>query len=427
MAKQIVIVGGGAGGAELACSLGRRRKRRGWEITLIDRAVDHLWKPRLHEVAVGLLDSNEDGGSFPTLAARNGFRFRLGALTSVDAQSRSVTIGAIPAEHGGELLPARTISYDTLVLAFGSEVNDFGTPGVKEHCHMLDSAEQALALKQRLLEIAVRMANGEMAELRIGIVGAGATGVELAAEMHHAINRLRRFGDIYRHGRVRIVLVEKAQRVLAGSDDAVAAYALQTLRKLGIETRLGATVERVTADALHLSGAETIPCDVMVWTSGVIGLELATALQGLKTDRQRRIVCDDMLRCEGQPDIYVLGDCASMASSAGGKGLPPTAQVAHQQAIYLDRALSRASRGRPLRPFRYRPRGSLVNLGARQTAGEIPGRSGAIILRGLLPQMLYRLLKLAHESALRGWPRTAALAVADRLQQRATLPVKLHE
>ena len=399
-----------------------------WDITLIDRAADHVWKPRLHEVAAGLLDGSEDGSSFPDLAARNGFRFRLGPLTSVDAQSRSVTIGAVSKAQGGELLPERTIPYDTLILAFGSEVNDYDIPGVKENCHMLDSAEQALALKQRLFEIAIRMANGEMSKLRIGIVGAGQTGVELAAEICHSINNLRRFGDIYRGGRVRIVLVEKAQRVLSGNDDAVSAYASQTLKKLGIETRLGATVERVTADALHLSGGETIPCDVMVWTSGVTGLELATSLPGLRTDRGRRILCDDMLRCEGQPDVYVLGDCASMASSPGGKGLPPTAQVAHQQAIYLDRELSRGSRGRTPRPFRYRPRGSLVNLGARQTAGEIPnGKSGAIILHGSLPQILYSLLKLAHESALVGWPRTVASTVADRLLRRATLPVKVHE
>src|SRR5271170_6988925 len=295
---RIVVVGGGAGGAELATALGRRVGQGAVEVTLVDRAASHLWKPRLHEVAAGLISRDEDAVSYLALGQANHFRFQMGALTGLDVAAETISIAGIASSGGGDLVGPREIPYDALVLAIGSQVNDFGVEGVVEHCHMLDSGDQAGAFQQRLLERAVQVSEGAAAEMRIGIVGAGATGVELAVELHHAVSAMQRYGGLVGSGRLAITLIDMAPRVLANSDPHTSAFAERELKRLGVTVLLNASVARVTAEALILKTGEAVPCDLKVWASGIIGLPVAEQL-GLQINRNRQILCDSLLRCQG--------------------------------------------------------------------------------------------------------------------------------
>jgi NADH dehydrogenase len=425
--KNVVIVGGGAGGAELAAALGRRFGRSTMNVTLVDCAARHLWKPRLHEVAAGLLGAGEDETSYLALGRANHFRFRLGALVGLDPEAKTISLGAVKDAQGGNLLGPRELPYDQLVLAFGSQVNDFGIEGVVEHCHMLDSGDQALAFQRELLEQAVRVSDGALERLSIGIVGAGATGVELAAELHHAVSVMHRFGGLMSVEQFEITLVDMAPRVLANSDPSTSAFAASTLERLGVRVRLNAGVERITPEGLVLKGGEFVPCQMKVWASGIIGRPLAATLEGLTVDRSRRLICDDHLRCKGVDDIYALGDCALILEPDTQRPLPATAQVAHQQAAYLARQLAAPPSKGVSHAFVYRPMGSLVSLGTAPAAGELPrGARSPITFRGLTPKILYSALQLMHRASLIGWSRTAVLALADRLRRTTAPPVKLH-
>jgi NADH dehydrogenase len=424
--RRVVIVGGGAGGAELAAALGRQSQRLKMKVSLVDCASQHLWKPRLHEVASGLLGESDDAIPYLALARTNGFRFHLGALVGLDANAKTIAIGPVLTARGDTLLSERVLKYDTLVLAFGSDVNDFGIPGVIEHCHVLDNGERALAFQRQLLGEAVKVSEGSNDRLRIGIVGAGATGVELAAELHRAAAAMHYVGGLMSADNLAVTLIDVAPRVLAGSAPAVSSFASSALQQLGVSLRLNDEVTRVTPNGFVLKSGETVPCDLRVWASGIIGRPLAANLK-LTLDRSRRIVCDASLRCTGADDVYAMGDCAAVANPQTGRPLPATAQVAHQQAAYLCRRLAQRSSQFSMKAFRYRDRGSLVSLGARSTAGEVPiARRRVWTFNGTLPKFAYLSLQIMHRATLIGWRHAVTLMLADGLRRTVAPPVKLH-
>lgn len=432
---RIVIVGGGAGGLALATRLGRRRAAHGAQVLLIDRNATHFWKPRLHEVAVGRIVAGDDETSYFAQARRYGFEFQMGALAGLDLAARTVHLDAVRSDDGSELvLPERRIGYDTLVLALGSRVHDFGVPGVMEHCHLLDSAAQAQRLQRNFIEAAMQADQGCLDCLTVGIVGAGATGVELAAELHHAVHAMAHYGGLNAPEgtrRLRIFLVDRADRVLPAAHADTSRAARASLERQGVELRLNAAVERIGEHALHLAGGEELPCRIKVWASGVAGHAVLRGIDGLELDRSGRIVVNERLSCAGLPDVLAMGDCAAAPAGPGDDAgvLPPTAEVAHQQALYLAHALEQRLRQRPVPPLRFRSRGMLISLGRRNAAGDL--QTPAVVprplpLRGALAKALYGALYQKHRATLHGWPRTAALWLADRLRGTALPPVKLH-
>ena len=431
---RIVIVGGGAGGLELATHLGQRSRAHGAAVVLVDRNATHFWKPRLHEVAVGLIGSGDDEISYLAQGRAHGFEFQMGPLEGLDMARRVIRLGHVKAQAGqDDLLGAREIPFDTLVLAFGSRVNDFGIPGVIEHCHMLDSAAQAQHLQRSFIEGAIQVAAGRIDHLSVGIVGAGATGVELAAELHHAVHAMERYGGLASPGgtnRLEIYVIDRADRVLPSTHPKTSAAAMASLQKLGVQLRLGASVERVTADALYLSGGERVPCGIKVWASGVAGHDVVHQLAGLTVNKGGRIEVDAALACIGVQGVFAMGDCAAAPASADGKALlPPTAQVAHQQAQYLAKALERRLVQKPVKPFQFHSKGTLISLGEGEAAGEVPSfarEDKSYPIRGTLAKLLYVSLFQMHRVALHGWLRAGALFVADRLRGTTLPPVKLH-
>lgn len=422
-----VIVGGGAGGLELAAQLGRRLgKRRGPErILLIDRSVFHIWKPTLHEVAAGTLDAHQEGLGYPILARRNRFSFTLGEMIALDPVGRRLTLAALNDPDGRPLVPERTISFTRCVLAIGSGSNFFGTPGAAEHAHVLERTEDAERFHARLLAAFMRASFAPEKVLGVAIVGGGATGVELSAELLEAHNALEEGQGPEQRFRLDITIVEAAPRILGALPEKISAQAQLALERKGVRMLTDTKVEAVEADRLVTSAGD-IPAELIVWAAG-IKAAAGNASLGLETNRLNQVVVDERLRT-AVPDIWAMGDCAA-APWTEGRTVPARAQAAHQQADYLAAAIRAAMAERSLdRPFVYRDFGSLVSLGDNRGVGALMGGLGGpnFFIEGLVAKWVYMSLHLMHHRAILGVVRTGVLALARLLQTRVAGRLKLH-
>ena len=433
---RIVIVGGGAGGLELATQLGDTLGRKGLaHVTLIEKTRTHFWKPHLHEIAAGSVDMHVHATDYLAQSHWHHFRYRAGEMVGLDRERRLVHVAPVVDEDGQPVTLPYTRSYDTLVMAVGSQTNDFGTPGVAEHAIALETPRQAERFHRRLVNACLRahMQEAPLAprQLQVAIVGAGATGVELAAELHRAtrvlvsynLERIDPERDITLH------LIEAGPRILPALPERVAASAARLLGGLGIRVHTGARVTAVTAEGVQLAGGALIPAELVVWAAGVRAPDFLRNLAGLETNRLNQLVVTPTLQTTRDPNIFALGDCAA-APWHGREGItvPPRAQAAHQQASYLVRQLRRRLRGQPLAPWRYRDFGSLVSLGEYSTVGNLMGSlvGGNLWVEGLFARTMYLSLYKMHQVALHGYWKTA-LGSASRLLTRGTEPrVKLH-
>ncbi|HEY2661930.1 MAG TPA: FAD-dependent oxidoreductase [Caulobacteraceae bacterium] len=427
MHYDIVIVGGGAGGLELAAQLGRKlgRKKGRERVLLIDRAVFHIWKPTLHEVAAGTLDTHQEGLSYAILARSNHFSYALGELSALDPMGKRLTLKEIDDEDGRMVVPERAISFTWAVLAIGSGSNFFGTPGAAEHAFVLEQTEDAERFHTRLLTAFTRASFTEAGSLNIAIVGGGATGVELSAELLEAHGELLQSLGPSQRFRLGLTLVEAADRILGGLPEKISEQATLTLERRGVRVLTDARVKAVAADRLKTSAGD-IPADLIVWAAGVKAADSNASL-GLKVTRSNQFEVDDHLATSA-PDIFALGDCAA-CPWRDGKLVPARAQAAHQQASYLRRVLlARLREGRVVEPYAYRDFGSLVSLGENRGVGSLMGNLGGrnFFVEGMIAKWMYISLHLAHHRAILGFSRTAVLAVARLLQERVSGRLKLH-
>jgi NADH dehydrogenase len=436
--SEIVIVGGGAGGLELACKLGRKLGPS--KVILVDMRLYHIWKPSLHEVAAGTLDIHQEGLSYQMLAHDNGFTFVYGPMTALDHAARRITVGAVRAPDGEDVLHERHIDYGSLVIAVGSTSNYFGVPGAREHTISLNATEDAERFRLRLLRLMATAEEArEEAELRhkdleaaldIVIIGGGATGVELAAELREASGVYATYGfsrlQVKRD--VRITLLEGAPRILAPLPERVSNAALKLLGERGIRVVNNCRVTRIDADRVFDAEGNVYPASLCVWAAGIRAPEFLGAL-GLPVNKGGQIEVDAQLRVRGVPGVYALGDCAACLDGTG-KPVPPRAQAAHQQADYLVKEFVRRAGGKPQddKPYLYRDYGSLVSLGKTTSVGSLMGSlSGASwFVEGMIGRVMYTSLHLMHHQAVLGAMRTGVLAIARFLIRRTTPLVKLH-
>lgn len=432
MTHRIVIVGGGAGGAELATSLGRKLgKRKLARITLVDTQLTHLWKPLLHEVAAGSLNASENELNYVAQAKWSHFEFQIGRLCGLDRASKMIQLAATLDSEGEELVPARALEYDTLIIAIGSTTNDFGTPGAAQHCFFLDSPAQAQRFHQRMLSHYLRAhaARSQPQVIDIAIVGAGATGVELAAELHNAAHELAAYGlDNIQPKDMHITIVEAGPRVLPALPERIGGPVHARLEEIGVRVRVNAKVQAVTAHGLQVSDGETIPAAIKVWAAGIRAPLVMQNLDGLETNRIHQLIVRPTLQTTLDDDIFALGDCAACPRGDGSdKTVPPRAQAAHQQASMLVRSMRARLNGKPMPAYRYRDYGSLVSLSHYDAVGNLMGRlMGSVKIEGWLARMFYISLYRLHQVALYGFFRTGMLIVSDRIG-RATQPrLKLH-
>lgn len=435
---KIVVVGGGAGGLELATKLGRKLGRSGKaQITLVDRNRTHLWKPLLHEVAAGSLDAGIDALSYQSHARNHGFEFQLGTLTNINREAKRIVLAPILGEKGEVVLGEREVAYDYLVMAIGSVSNDFNTPGVRDNCIFLDSPDQAFRfhglLMNQFLQFASDCKPGDESckpseKVKIAIVGAGATGVELSAELYNAVEELASYGykNLSRDS-LKVTVVEAGPRILPALPERISAAAHQELSNLGVDVRTATFVSEVTPEGLKTKDGELIEANLMVWAAGIKAPDFMKDIGGLETNRINQLVVKNTLQTTRDEHIFVIGDCAACAMEDG-KMVPPRAQSAHQMA---DRALANIlamMQGKELKAYSYMDYGSLVSMSRFSTVGSLMGNlmRGSMMVEGRIARFVYISLYRMHQVALHGYIKTGLMMLVGQINRILRPRLKLH-
>ncbi|MCX8886245.1 NAD(P)/FAD-dependent oxidoreductase [Vibrio parahaemolyticus] len=427
---RIIVVGGGAGGLELATKLGRTlgRKNRA-QITLVDRKASHLWKPLLHEVATGSLDEGVDALSYRAHAKNHSFDFQMGSLQDIDRERKVIILSELKDEHGELLMSSRELEYDLLVMAIGSTSNDFNTPGVRENCIFLDSPEQAhrfrTEMNNEFLKLHAKNGNGTV---DIAIVGAGATGVELSAELHNAVKELRTygFGDLD-SSKLNVNLIEAGERILPVLPPRISSAAHQELVKLGVNVRTATMVTKAEKDGLTTKDGEKIPAQIMVWAAGIKAPDFIKDIAGLETNRINQLVVKGTLQTTRDDDIFVIGDLAQ-CTQPDGSFVPPRAQAAHQMASQAFSNIVAKLNGRELKNYVYKDHGSLVSLSRFSTVGSLMGNltKGSMMVEGRIARVVYISLYRMHLMALHGVFKTGLMMLVGRINRVLRPNLKLH-
>lgn len=434
-APRITIVGGGAGGLELAVRLGKKLgKHNRARITLVDAARTHLWKPLLHQVAAGTLDSHADEMEYLALARSYHFTFRLGRMEGLDREKKEIYLAPSYDEEGQEVLPRQAIPYDTLVIAIGSQTNDFGTPGVHENTIMLDSTEAAERFHERLINACLRaQARGKAAgqgRFTLTIIGGGATGVELSAELHTTTKILASYGltNFDPDKDLKIVIVDAAPRLLQALPERLSNAVSHELGELDIEIHTNEKVVEVSREGVKMASGKFIPSGIVVWAAGIKVPDFMRELDGLETNRINQLVVKRTLQTSRDPDIFAMGDCAACPQGEGRPLVPPRAQAAHQQATMLAQSLVRMIDGKPLLEYTYRDRGSLVSLGDYSTVGSLMGAiaRGSVFIEGTIAKWMYWALHKQHQLAVTGFFRTLLGTLSDTIDWIRNPRIKLH-
>ena len=432
---QIVIVGGGAGGLELARRLGQRFGRKHHDIILIDKNRTHIWKPLLHEVAAGSLDANLDEVGYRSHCHRWGYRYFYGALEGIDREARKVIVAPLLDEDGSELVARHEIRFDYLVLAVGSVTNDFDTPGARENCIFLDDREQADRFRNRLLNHCLRVShamahNPERDErVRVAIVGGGATGVELAAELYNAAAALRFYGlEVFDEKRLEVTLIEAGPRILPALPEKLAAAATRELEAIGVRVATGQAVSALGPDDIRTASGEVIAADLKVWAAGVRGAPLPEDRSGLERNRLGQFVVRPTLQTTQDDAIFAMGDCCSCLLPGMDRPVPPRAQAAHQMAETVYDNLLHLMHSGPLKAFHYHDHGSLVSLSRYSTVGSLMGNliGGRMAVEGRLARFVYMSLYRMHLLAVHGWLKGAALITVGHVNAIVRPRLKLH-
>lgn len=433
----VVIVGGGAGGLELATKLGDSLGRNGKAlITLIDKTKTHVWKPLLHEIAAGSMDPDKHELNYLAQAHWHHFKFRLGSMDNLDRAKREITIAPYFDEDGEQVIPRRTVQYDTLIIAVGSTTNDFGVKGASEHSIALDTQDQAEKFHRRLHNALVRaqtqLAPVQAGQLEVVIVGAGATGVELSAELHNTTRELAAYGldKIDPDRDIQISLIEANSRVLPALPAKLSNSVELELSKLRVHLYKGERVTEVTDKGVHTHSGRFIPSVLVVWAAGIKAPDFLHEIDGLETNRINQLSVKRTLQTTLDDNVFAFGDCAACPwIGHAGENVPPRAQAAHQQSSMLIKSVkARVSGKTELPEFIYRDYGSLVNLGTYTTVGNLMGSlsGSSLFIEGLFARLMYQSLYKMHLMALHGFWSMALQTLARTITRRSESQVKLH-
>jgi NADH dehydrogenase len=357
----VVIIGGGFGGLYAA----RRFRGQPVDVTIVDKRNHHVFQPLLYQVAMAALSPGDIASPIRwILRHQRNVEVLLGEVDRIDVARRVAHLA-----DGAE------ISYDYLIVAAGATHAYFGHDDWRPHAPGLKTLEDALEIRRRVL-LAFERAEREVdparreAELTFVIIGGGPTGVEMAGALAE-ISRLSLAKD-FRHfdpGSAKIVLLEGGASVLANFPAPLREAARRDLVRLGVDVRTGATVTRVTPGAVEI-GDQRIAAETVIWAAGVAAAPLGASL-GAPVDRVGRVLVQPDLTIPGQPEVFVIGDLASLPGPSG-RPLPGVAQVAMQMGAHAARNILRSVEGQPLRPFHYRNLGDMATIGRMSAVADLP-------------------------------------------------------
>ncbi len=367
--QRVVIIGAGFGGLECA----KRLARAPVQVLLLDRNNYHLFTPLLYQVASSLLNPSDI--AHPVRAVLRGasnVRFRMAEVTGVDLEAKTVR-----SADGSEF------PYEYVVIATGSSTNYFGLSSVQATARGLKDLPEALELRNhvmRCFEAAARAGGRDRAAdwLRFVVVGGGPTGVEYAGALSELVRRVlvKDYPDLDL-GRVRITLVEAADRVLPAFPGPLGHDAGRRLRRMGVEVLLNTKVRGGSDRVVRLSGGESIEARTLVWAAGVQPSNLVSVL-GAPTSESGRLLVDEQLRLKGLSSAFAIGDIAAV--SQGGDEIPMLSAPAIQEGRYVARAITSAARSSSMKGFRYRDKGIMATIGRHAAVAQI----GRVSLRGAL-------------------------------------------
>ena len=436
---KIVIVGGGAGGLELATRLGKAYGRGNKVIvTLVDKNRTHIWKPKLHEIASGSMDFGDHEVDYMAQAHWNHFTFRIGELKGLDRTNKTIDLYPYLDSDGSPVTPIQQIEYDTLVVCVGSLSNDFGTQGVKEFALKLETQHDAKQFHSKMVNACIRAHHQKEVihkrQLHVAIIGAGATGVELAAELHRTTREVVAFGldRIDPEKDIKVSLIEAAERILPALQPRFSLATEDLIKKLGVQVFTSSKVMEVMSNGIRLADGRVLESELVVWAAGVKAPDFLKDLGGLETNRINQLVVLDTLQTTRDIDIFALGDCAACPcpDEDGGRGgiVPPRAQAAHQQASHLFEQIKRRLSNKSLRPYRYKDFGSLVSLGKFSTVGNMMGGliGKNLMIEGYFAKLMYLSLYKLHELAIHGFIKTSLHTFSRMITKQTNPTVKLH-
>lgn len=433
----IVIVGGGAGGLELASMLGKSLGKKGKaRITLIDKNRTHIWKPKLHEIAAGSMDTGQHEVDYLAQSHWKHFRYRVGEMTGLDRDNKQIYLAPHIDSEGKEVTREGHFSYDTLIISVGSRTNDFGIKGVEEYAIRLDTPDQAKRFHQRWINACIRAHVQEEplrpGQLDVAIIGAGATGVELAAELRYATRQLVSYGlnSIDPDKDIGIHLIEAESRILPALPEHLAVSAAQIMNKLGITLHTNTRVNEVTASSVELAGTAAIASGLTVWAAGVRAPAFLKDLGGLETNGTNQLRVKPNLQTTRDANIFAIGDCAACPWPEKGenKFIPPRAQAAHQQAVHLAKQMNKHLAGEPVADWKYTDFGSLVSLGESSATGGLMGNlsRSTFFINGYFARLMYNSLYKSHQLTLHGAWKVTLETLANMLRGRGQPKIKLH-
>jgi len=426
---RILVIGGGAGGLELVTQLGHYyRKDPAVEITLVDRNRSHIWKPLLHEVATGSLDPSTDAVVYHAHSVKHHYQFQLGTLCDLNAAEKTITLTELLDEDGELVLPKRNLAYDTLVMAIGSVSNDFKTPGVQEHCFFLDTATQAQRFHNALTNNFMRINQQDSGVLNIAIVGGGATGVELSAELYNVTAMLKSFGlNKMTSAQLKVRLIEAGPRILPALPARISNSARCELEDLGVEVFENTLIKSATAEGFITSDDQLIEADMMIWAAGVKAPDFLADLYQFELTRNNQIHVKQTLQSSNNNDIYVIGDCCA-CQQEDGTWVPPRAQSAHQMAALVKKNIINQRQGKELKKFIYKDHGSLVNLSRYSTVGSLMGNltRNSMFIEGKIARFVYTSLYRMHQIAIHGFGKALLVIAAEKVGKVVRPKMKLH-
>lgn len=375
---KIVILGAGYGGIVTSIRLQKALHYNEADVTLVNKHDYHYITTELHQPAAGTMHHDQARVDIEELIDKNRINFIQDVVQEIKTEDKKV------------ILENQELDYDYLVVGLGSEPETFGIPGLKEHAFSIRSIDSVREIREHIEYQFARFKNepDRLDYLCFVIGGAGFTGIEFVGELADRVPQLCREFDVD-PSLVRIINVEAAPTALPGFDPALVEYAMEVLRKKGVEFKIATPIEECTEDGVVLGG-EKIQSATVVWTGGVRGNSVLER-SGFETMRGR-IKVDEYLRAPGYEDVFIVGDCALIINEEQDRPYPPTAQMATQHGYHVAQNIVSLVRGGSLKAFKPEIKGTVASLGRGEAIGIIGNRK----IMGLSASWMKKLIDMRY-------------------------------